>query len=117
MPLLERVKLITLLFAFIFAAIPATFFGLAPTLLVNYSSPSGTILDSFGFFDPNAQAILNFTISDISPSSNNFAVQQTGPNTGLLQIGSTINPQNIHNSLHVNLLRMHTNAGSLKIYA
>ena len=63
-------------------ALPAAFINLTTNFVVDYSTPVGTILDSFEFFDPNPLALLNFTVISAVPVSNNFIVQQTGPNSG-----------------------------------
>lgn len=50
--------------------------------VVNYDVPSGTVLDSFSLFGPNALAVLNFTITSAQPVQSYFAVQPSGPNSG-----------------------------------
>jgi hypothetical protein len=50
--------------------------------VVNYDVPSGTVLDSFSLFGPNALAVLNFTITSTQPVQSYFAVQPSGPNSG-----------------------------------
>lgn len=65
-----------------FFTAPAVFVGLNQSIVTNYSVVPGTILDSFGFFDPNPLAVLTFTLNSSQPISSNFAIQQLGPNTG-----------------------------------
>jgi hypothetical protein len=65
--------------------LPPSFVGLAKIFYVNSDVPAGTVLDSFGFFDPNPLAVLNFTVTSVQPVTGNFAVQPTGINSGTKQ--------------------------------
>jgi hypothetical protein len=67
----------------IVSALVPTFIHLAKVFVVNYNVPSGTVLDSFSFFNPNSLAVVNFTISSAQPVTNYFAVQPSGPNSGM----------------------------------
>lgn len=66
------------------AAFVPIFVHLAKVFVVNYDVPSGTVLDSFSLFGPNALAVLNFTITSTQPVQSYFAVQPSGPNSGRL---------------------------------
>ena len=67
---------------FVAAGVPPSFVGLAKIFYISSDTPIGTVLDSFSFFDPNPQAVVNFTITSAQPSTVAFAVQPTGLNSG-----------------------------------
>ena len=54
----------------------------AKVYFVNYSVPVGTVLELLSFFNRSSAAVLNITVSSAQPIVSNFAVQQTGPDSG-----------------------------------
>lgn len=56
--------------------------SLAKTFVVNFDISTGSVLDSFSFFNSSVSDVGNVTLSPVGPMTMNFAVQPTGPNSG-----------------------------------
>jgi hypothetical protein len=69
------------------SAVPPAVVYLAKTFVVNYDIPAGSVLDSFSFFNSSSSAVANATITWMQPVTTNFAVQPTGPNSGMRAAG------------------------------